>query len=294
MQNQISTNLLQALWKIYQRPDRPVAWTQGGNLPWNEPEFSARMLREHLDEAHGAASRQSNERQMQIDWLWAKLELKPGVQVCDLTCGPGLYAVELARRGCQVTGIDFGPAAVAYARDLAHSNGVANRCTMIEQDVRAVELGAETFDAALFIYGQLAVFQRAETQQLLDKIAACLKPGGRLVVELLNLDRIDKTDGKWWFTDNSGLWGDGPFLHLGERFWDDEQAIATERFYVLHLDSGAFTEVHLSDQAYSVETMCAMLQRAGFAHVQAHRRWGGLPLYDADEWVVYIAQKGVK
>ncbi|MGD2049604.1 MAG: methyltransferase domain-containing protein [Chloroflexota bacterium] len=50
-----------------------------------------------------------------MDWLWSKLALKLGAQVLDVTCGPGLYAVELASRGCLVTGIDFSPASIVYA-----------------------------------------------------------------------------------------------------------------------------------------------------------------------------------
>ncbi len=89
-------SLTQALWRIYNRPDRPALWSGGGNLPWDDPAFSERMLREHLDESHGAASRTTAERALQIAWLWDKLALQPGSRVLDLTCGPGLYAVALA------------------------------------------------------------------------------------------------------------------------------------------------------------------------------------------------------
>lgn len=294
MQEQASyEQLSNALWRIYRRPHHPKPWQQGGNLPWNDPAFSERMLREHLDQAHGAASRIDEERRLQLDWMWEKLGLQPGLLVCDLTCGPGLYSVELAKRGCQVTGIDFGPAAVAYARGLAQRMNVADRCTIIEQDVRTVELPAATFDAALFIYGQISVFPKAETAQLLTKVATALKPGGKLVVELLNQERVDKTSSTWWFTDNTGLWGDSPFLHLGERFWDEEAELSYERFHILHLETGQYTEVHLCDQTYAIATMQAMMNEAGFARVDVYPRWDGLPLYDNDEWVVYVAHKSL-
>ena len=293
MSNEINPNLIKALWRIYQRPERPVAWTQGGNLPWHDPAFSERMLREHLDQAHGAASRVTDERLAQIDWLWTKLGLQPGMKICDLTCGPGLYAVELAKRGCTITGIDFAPAAINYARALASREDVADRCTFIEQDVRATELPAGEFDAVLFLYGQLAIFPQADAQQLLVKCAQALKPDGKLAIELLNQDRVDKTDSKWWFTDNRGLWGDTPFLHLGERFWDDDAKLSSERFYVLHLETGELTDILLCDQTYAIETMSMMMQQAGFHPVDAYPRWDSVPLYDADEWVVYVAQKAV-
>ncbi|MDQ3247684.1 MAG: methyltransferase domain-containing protein [Chloroflexota bacterium] len=293
MTDQIKPTLTKALWRIYQRPERPAAWTGGGTLPWHEPAFSERMLREHLDQAHGAASRVNAERLLQIEWLWDKLALQPGMNICDITCGPGLYAIELARRGCRVTGIDYSPAAVAYARTLAEQEGVADRCTFHEEDIRVLEMPPTQFDAALFLYGQLAVFPQSETQQLLAKSAQWLKPGGKLCVELLRQERIDKTSRSWWFTDNTGLWGDTPFLHLGERVWDDKAALALERFYIIHLESGALTEIHLCDQSYSIATMTDLLQEAGFATVVTYPRWGDLPLYDADEWVAYVAEKAV-
>ena len=184
--------LTDALWRIYRRPERPELWPQGGNLPWNEPAFSARMLREHLDESHGAASRQTPVRAVQLDWLWAKLALQPGANVLDFTCGPGLYAVPLAERGCLVQGIDFGPASIAYARAGSGGAGRGPTCTFIEQDVRQSVLPPGAYDAALFLYGQLAVFRREVAVALLAKLAAALKPGGRLCLELLNQERVDK------------------------------------------------------------------------------------------------------
>ena len=284
-------DLAAALWRIHRRPAQPQAWVGGGNLPWNDPDFSVRMLREHLDESHGAASRRTAERVAQIDWLWTRLVLAPGQQVLDLTCGPGLYTVELARRGCHVTGIDFSPAAIAYGRELAVTQQVAERCTFVEQDVRGAEPAAGRYDAALILYGQLAVFTRTEAVELMRRAAVSLKPGGRLCIELLDQTRIDKAHSTWWFTDTQGLWGDAPFLHLGERFWDEAAALSLERFYTLHLDTGKLDEVLLCDQSYGVDEMCALLGQAGFGQVDAYSAWDGLPLPDAAEWNVYVARK---
>ena len=283
--------LADALWRIYRRPDRPTAWTDGGNLPWNEPAFSERMLREHLDESHGAASRTSAERAAQIKWLWSKLQLQPGMTLCDVTCGPGLYAVEFARRGCDVTAIDFSPASIAHAVALAERENVAESCHFIEQDVREMVLADATFDAAILLYGQLSVFPKGEAEMLLAQVARVLKPGGRICIEMLDQEWVDKADSNWWFTDDSGLWGDTPFLHLGERFWDDAAQISTERFYTVHLDSGEVDEIHLSDQAYAIDTMVAMLHEAGFGQVDVFSAWDGVNVYDAAEWVVYVGQR---
>jgi len=287
----MNDSLSSALWHIYNRPDPPPLWQNGGNLPWNDPDFSARMLREHLDESHGAATRQAAERTVQLDWLWERLALSMGGRVLDLTCGPGLYATALARRGARVTGVDFSPASIAYARQLALDEGVGDLCTFVEADVRAWEPEPGAFDAAIFLYGQLAVFPRHEAVTLLHKAAAALRPGGRLCVELLNPARVDKQDSSWWFTDDTGLWGGRPFLHLGERRWNAAERASIERYFILHLESGAMDEITLCDQTYEVDEMAAMMRAAGFAKVTSYSGWDGLPLYDAGEWEVYLAER---
>lgn len=283
--------LAAALWKIYGRDEVPLPWEAGSDFPWDDLDFGRRALAEHLDDSHGAASRSARERNLQLDWLWNKLGLQPGMAVLDITCGPGLYAVELAQRGCTVTGIDINPAAVEYATKLAQRRAVAGRCTFIQQEVRQMAPPPGAFDAALFLYEQLAVYSKEEAQSLLEKVTHSLKPGGRLCVELLNPDNVDKKDSSWWFTDNTGLWGDMPFLHLGERIWDDEQAASIERYYILHLETGALKQYTLFDQTYPVDEMAQMMQRAGFGQVDHYLNWAGLPLYDASEWIVYVAQK---
>lgn len=297
----MTIQISKALWHIYNRAARPYPWQlHAGNLPWDDPTFSARMLREHLDESHGAASRQTAERAKQIEWLWANLGLQAGSHLLDITCGPGLYAVEFARRGCHVTGVDFGPAAIAYAQELAAAQGVADRCTFIQQDVRQMAQDGADFDTALLLYGQLAVMPKSDAQDVLVRAARALRPGGRICLELLNPEKVDKKESNWWFTDDTGLWGDAPFLHLGERFWLEEEQVSVERYHILHLETGALDVVELCDQVYQPEEIHHMLEVAGFtaasaphsAGVTTYPAWGNLPLYDATEWIVYVGVKG--
>ncbi len=287
----MSNALIDYFWRLYRRPDPPVPWQEDGNLPWNDPDFSERMLREHLDESHGAASRTSAEREMQLDWFWRKLGLSAESTVYDVTCGPGLYAVALAERGCRVTGVDFGPAAIAYARELAFAAEVIERCTFIESDVRDVAVADSAFDAALLLYGQIAVFPREQAAAVLASVAAALRPGGKLVVELLDQARVDKSDSSWWFTDDQGLWGERPFLHLGERRWLADQQISAETYITIDLESQAVQEIQLCDQTYAPQEMADLLREAGFSQVDIYPHWDGLALYDAEEWMVFVASK---
>ena len=51
-----------------------------------------------------------------------------GKRALDIGCGSGRYSIELARRGAEVVGLDFAPAMVELARELAEEAGVAERC----------------------------------------------------------------------------------------------------------------------------------------------------------------------
>ncbi len=283
-----AAQLAAALQTIYDRPQPAVPWRDGENLPWDDPQFSARMLEQHLDQSHGAASRRTPEIRAQVQVMTDWLELKPGSRLLDVTCGPGLYATEFGRRGVEVTGIDFGPASVRYARE--HTPGLP--VEIVQDDVRQMDFAGRNFDAAIYLYGQFTVLRPEESLDVLRRIHAALRPGAPLLIEVLDDARIDKKNNTWWYTDQGGLWGDFPYLHLGERTWDEEHRAIIERFYILNLETGKMDAYGLSDQAYTGEMMRAMLEEAGFTNVSLHPAWDQLALKDAKEWCVYLGERG--
>lgn len=50
-------------------------------------------------------------------------------------------------------------------------------------------------------------------------------------------------------------------------------------------------EVILCDTTYTTEEMTELLPRVGFSGVDSYPAWDSLPLYDAQEWQIYIAQR---
>ena len=59
------------------------------------------------------------------------------VRILDLGCGEGVYAVEAALRGCQVTAVDGRPQRMAQGIECEARNGLAN-LRFQQQDVRAI------------------------------------------------------------------------------------------------------------------------------------------------------------
>jgi tRNA (guanine37-N1)-methyltransferase len=63
-------------------------------------------------------------------------QVREGERVFDMFAGVGPFVVPMAARGATVVGVDLNPDAVAYLRENARSNGVAERVTAIHGDVR--------------------------------------------------------------------------------------------------------------------------------------------------------------
>ena len=67
---------------------------------------------------------------------------KPGEEVCDLGCGTGYLALELARRGCRVTAVDRAGVCLDYLRAEAARRGLTDRLTAVEADWHDLPAGA--------------------------------------------------------------------------------------------------------------------------------------------------------
>jgi tRNA (guanine37-N1)-methyltransferase len=65
-------------------------------------------------------------------------QVEPGERVFDMFAGVGPFVVPMAARGAEAVGVDLNGSAVDYLRENARRNGVADRVTAIQGDVRDV------------------------------------------------------------------------------------------------------------------------------------------------------------
>ena len=276
----------------------PVPWTEGEKIPWNDPDFSARMLKEHLSQAHDMASRRFEVIDAHVAWIHAELfgalgGKLPGGQagrVLDLGCGPGLYASRLARLGHPCVGIDFGPASIAYAVRTAREEGLS--CTYIEEDIRRATYGTG-YDLAMLIYGEFNVFSPADARLILRKAHAALNEGGLLLLEPAYYDAARQRGqaGPSWSTVANGLFSDRPHLYLEESFWDEESRTTTTRYHIVDAASGEVTAHASTEQAYTNEDMRALLAECGFGEVRFYPPLSGVEDTTQDYVFMLVARK---
>ncbi|TME23647.1 MAG: class I SAM-dependent methyltransferase, partial [Chloroflexi bacterium] len=125
---------------------------------------------------------------IEIDQLEALLRLRPPVRILDVPCGQGRHAIELARRGYDVTGVDLSPYLLDVAKARAETAGVGVR--WLEGDMRR-RVSGQTFDLVLNLFTSFGYFlEEADDRLVVQAAAAMLEPGGRFLLEVINGERV--------------------------------------------------------------------------------------------------------
>ena len=75
------------LLDLVHRTAAPAPWSEGDNIPWNDPAFSQRMLQEHLSQAHDAASRRTEKIEKHVAWIHHTLLAGRPARILDLGRG---------------------------------------------------------------------------------------------------------------------------------------------------------------------------------------------------------------
>jgi SAM-dependent methyltransferase len=250
---------------LIQRVPVNYSWAENGKIPWNDPDFSQRMLQEHLSQSHDAASRRITLIDRHVEWIDRVILQRQPSNILDLGCGPGLYMLRLAQRGHRCHGIDFSPASIAYARESATGEDV--RCIYDEADVRQADYGTEC-DLIMFIFGELNVFSPADMRHILTKANSALGADGQLLLEVHTYDVLKQIgeSSPSWHTAQNGLFSDQAYLCLSEHFWSEEQSVAVTRYFIVDAQTSKVTVYGESLQAYTEEEYRRILAECGFTH----------------------------
>ncbi|HEX9793281.1 MAG TPA: methyltransferase domain-containing protein [Planctomycetota bacterium] len=142
-----------------------------------EPVERARLEHQHQVWAGSARS------------AFARADVAPGWRVLDAGCGPGLVLAELRElvgEEGEVWGVDLVPEMVAEARELAAVRGWQN-VRLLEGDLNEAELPPAAFD---LVWLRWMLSFPADPGAIVTRLAACLRPGGRMVVQDYDHDGV--------------------------------------------------------------------------------------------------------
>ncbi|MHC4080893.1 MAG: class I SAM-dependent methyltransferase [Planctomycetota bacterium] len=123
-----------------------------------------------------------------VEFLHRVLELSEGLCVFDQCCGVGRLSLPLARRGVRVIGVDQTAAYIEQARQEARDEGLPAEFHCGD----AFEFVTERpCDTAVNWFTSFGYHERDEVNARMLRCAYdSLRPGGRFVVDYLNLPRV--------------------------------------------------------------------------------------------------------
>ena len=194
----------------------------------------------------------------QVATIAGFVPLGPGVRVLDCPCGFGRISNRLAGLGAEVVGIDAG----ARFLEVARRAGAAVDYRL--GDMRELDFDAE-FDLVVNIFTSFGYYDEDTDRAVLAGFRRALKPGGKLVLEQLNSQRI------------LGYIAAGNGISLAMIQRDDDLLIdrngydavagrlVTERISVR---DGKVRRYHFSVRAFSPVEISSWLRDAGFSAVE--------------------------
>jgi hypothetical protein len=160
-------------------------------------------------------------------------------------------------------GIDYSPASIDYARNLATSGNL--ECRYQLDDLRTADFGTG-YGLAMLIFGEFNVFRPHDAEIILRKAYRALEDGGLLLLEPHTFSTVQRLgeEGSSWYSAQRGLFSDRPHLCLKEGLWDPLTNTATIRYFVIDGPTGDVTQYGQSFQAYTNDELGAVLSQSGF------------------------------
>jgi SAM-dependent methyltransferase len=190
----------------------------------------------------------------QVDFIESSLGLSKGASILDVGCGLGLHAIELTRRGYLVVGIDLSLAMITRAAESAQHQKL--RVNFLHADFREMPFDG-SFDAVICMGTTFGFFDDDENSEMIKGLHHALKPGGRLLIDIVNRDYLLKAQPNLvWFQGNSCVCME-----------ESEINYFTSRLIVkrtMMRDDGRQSQADYSVRVYSLHEFGKLMQQAGF------------------------------
>ena len=207
------------------------------------------------------------------------LDIQPHHRVLDLCCGQGRHSIALAKTGLDVTGVDLSTEMLDIARqsaaearvapvDEGNAEGKAS-LKLRQADMRQLPDDFENqFDAVINMFSSFGYLEsESDDQQVLHQIAKSLKPGGKLMMDLLNREWviINNEEFDWHHHQDGRI--------VLERRQLDLQTSTNHLTYTEILPDG--TRREMSDLHMRLYTLTEMIKMLGTAGLTLQNVYGG-------------------
>jgi len=250
---------------------------------WTRPHLARQMLAYHLSQETDLASRKYESIDRVVEWIDTQLGLA-GKNLCDLGCGPGLYAQRFESRGASVTGVDFSAVSIDYAKKQGPST-----IQYINADYLVDDLPSG-FDVVTLIYTDLCALSPEQRQLLLGRMREMLTPRGRIIFDIAGIGSFDQKQEATIIEENmmNGFWAPGQYVGIQRTFVYAEQHLSLDRYVIV--EPSEIWQIYNWFQYFSPESIEAELQAAGFEVDHMVGDLTGAPLQPTGDFLGIIAR----
>ncbi|HEX8110661.1 MAG TPA: class I SAM-dependent methyltransferase, partial [Kofleriaceae bacterium] len=191
--------------------------------------------------------------QAEAEFVSNALGLQPGAQVLDVGCGYGRHAMELAARGFHIVGLDLSTPLLVRGGEEAHRRGLTIH--FLREDMRELDFDAQ-FDGAYCLFSTFGYFDDETNKKTVANMARALRPGGRLLIEILNRDYViaDLPTRVWWEGDGCVVLEEVELNYFSSRIHVNRSVV---------FDDGRQLEQEISVRAYSLHEVGKLMHSAG-------------------------------
>jgi ubiquinone/menaquinone biosynthesis C-methylase UbiE len=241
--------------------------------PWYARRFDATYLEVY-------AHRDEEEARRATAALLAPLGLR-GRSALDLACGPGRYLRALQAQGARVVGLDL-------SLDLLHAarrSGLDGALGLVCADMLRLPFRSACFDLVLSMFTSFGYFAtEADDRSMLGEVARVLRPGGDLVLDFLNAERLRRE----LVAETQGRRGR---FEVHERRWVDTERDLVVKEIELR-DGGERRTYREQVRLWSADALVQALAQVGLVVRQRWGDYGGAPFQAAQsERLVVHAQR---
>jgi SAM-dependent methyltransferase len=191
--------------------------------------------------------------QAEAEFVIDAMGLTTGAQVLDVGCGYGRHAMELAARGFHIVGLDLSTPLLVRGGEEAHRRGLT--INFVRGDMRELDFDAQ-FDGAYCLFSTFGYFDDETNKKTVSNIARALKPGGRMLIEILNRDYViaDLPTRVWWEGDGCVVLEEVELNYFSSRIQVNRSVV---------FDDGRQLEQEISVRAYSLHEVGKLMHSAG-------------------------------
>ena len=225
--------MFEELEKINERPE-PFQFYTASDL-WTDEHTSEQMLSYHLNKDIDISSRNAEFINRSVEWIVSRFNVTAGTKIADFGCGPGLYAIKLAQKQADITGIDFSTRSIQYAQQVAIKKGLSIH--YVNQNYLEFETD-DRFYLILMIMCDFCALSPTQRNKMLRKFHTILEPKGLVLLDVYSVNAFEEKEEIARYETNilNGFWSPNKYYGFLNTFKYEREKAVLDKYTIIESD----------------------------------------------------------